>query len=64
MLPPLFKRLICALWCTVIHVRIIDTGHARLLVLVLSKSCAVNMFGIQLVQPEWIRIGICKYLTE
>ena len=35
--------------------------------LVLSKSCAIIVFGIQfgLIQcyPEWIGIGVCKYLT-
>ena len=43
-------------------------GHARLLVLMLSKSCAIIVFDIQLVliqcHPEWIRIGVHKYLTE
>ena len=44
------------------------TERDRYLVLVLSKSCAIIMFGIQfgLIQchPEWIEIGVCKYLTE
>ena len=44
------------------------TKRDRLLVLVLSKSCAIIVFGIQfgLIQrhPEWIGIGVRKYLTE
>ena len=44
------------------------TGCDRYLVLVLSKSCAIIMFGVQfgLIQchPEWIGIGVRKYLTE
>ena len=43
-------------------------GHDRYLVLMLSKSCAIIVFGIQfgLIQchPERIGIGIRKYLTE
>ena len=44
------------------------TGHDRYLMLMLSKSCAIIVFGIQfgLIQchPEWIGIGVRKYLTE
>ena len=44
------------------------TGRDRYLVLMLSKSCAIIVFGIQfaLIQchPEWIGIGVRKYLTE
>ena len=44
------------------------TGRDRYLVLMLSKSCAIIVFGIQfgLIQyhPEWIGIGVHKYLTE
>ena len=44
------------------------TGCDRLLVLMVSKSCAIIVFGIQfgLIQcdPECIGIGVRKYLTE
>ena len=44
------------------------TGRDRYLVLVLSKSCAIIVFGIQFVliqcHPEWIGIGVGKYFTE
>ena len=52
----------CALWCyTCAHC---ITGHDRLLVLVLSKSCAIIAFGLIQCHPEWIGIGVLKYLTE
>ena len=55
------------LWCnTCAHC---VTGRVRLLVLMLSKPCAIIMFDIQLVliqcHPELIiGIGVHKYLTE
>ena len=44
------------------------TGRDSYLLLLLSKSCAIIVFDIQfgLIQchPEWIGIGVRKYLTK
>ena len=55
-------------WCNT-HAHCVS-GCVRLLVLVLSKSCAIIMFdvwhsvGSMQCHPGWIGKGICKYLTE
>ena len=62
-LAPQFKCLMYALWSnTCVHC--VTRRVVSLLVLMLSKSCAIIMLGLIQCHPEWIRIGILKYLTE
>ena len=69
-LAPQFKSLNCALWYTTrAHCA---TRHVRLLVPVLSKPCAIIVFGIQLGWQkchlecilECIGIGVRKYMAK
>ena len=51
----------CALWCNT-HVHF-ATRCVTLLVLVLSKSCAIIVFGSIQCHPEWIGIGVSNINT-